>query len=218
VAPIADPEMVVKFWKPHGVLTAFTDREGRETLSDYIDVPDIYAAGRLDRDSEGLLVLTRSKRLRGLLMDPDVGHPRTYLVQVEGVPDAAALQELADRVDLKDGPTRKAVVEPLGEPPRLPPRRVPIRIRRSVPDTWIRLHLTEGRNRQVRRMTAAVGYPTLRIVREAIGPVSLENLSPGDWLPLDADEVEDLWASVRSATETNRQALGPRRQGPGSRR
>lgn len=208
MTPIPDPELVVRFWKPHGVLTAFTDREGRETLADHIDIPDIYAAGRLDRDSEGLLVLTRSKKLRGLLMDPEIGHPRTYLVQVEGVPDTDALRKLERGLVLKDGPTRPTLLESLSEPPDLPPRRVPIRVRQSVPDSWIRIQLTEGRNRQVRRMTAAVGYPTLRLVREAIGTVSLDRLAPGEWKRLTPDEVDDLWDSVRRAKATSRQDRG----------
>lgn len=209
-----DSELVVKFWKPHGVMTAFTDRAGRETLADYIAVADIYAAGRLDRDSEGLLVLTRSKRLRGLLMDPEVGHPRTYLVQVEGIPDREDLGLLACGLELKDGPTLAARVELLGEPPSLPPRRVPIRVRPTVPDSWLRLTLTEGRNRQVRRMTAAVGHPTLRLVREAIGPVNLDGLTPGGWHALDDDEVSAVWSSVRRAGSTSRRARGRRPPGP----
>ncbi len=203
-----DPELVVRFWKPHGVMTAFTDREGRETLADHIDVPDIYAAGRLDRDSEGLLILARSKHLRGLLMDPEVGHPRTYLVQVEGVPDDDAINRLCEGVRLKDGMSRPAEASLLPEPPELPPRRVPIRVRRTVPDSWIRLTLTEGRNRQVRRMTAAVGHPTLRLVRESIGPIGLDGLSPGEWDVLDDGARGSLWASVRRSGSTSRRAHG----------
>ncbi len=206
--PADDPQLVVRFWKPHGVLTAFTDREGRETLSDYIDIPDIYAAGRLDRDSEGLLVLTRSKSLRGQLMDPDVGHPRTYLVQVEGIPDETCLRHLRVGVELKDGLTRPARAELLTDPPRLPPRRVPIRVRKSVPDSWLRIELTEGRNRQIRRMTASVGHPTLRLVREAIGPIGIAGLDPGEWQILANDSVADLQASVRRAAESSRSPGG----------
>jgi len=195
-------------------MTAFTDHEGRETLADYIDVPGIYAAGRLDRDSEGLLVLTGSKRLRGLLMDPGIGHPRTYLVQVEGIPDRGALERLASGVELKDGSTLPTQVERLVEPPLLPPRRVPIRVRRSVPDCWLRIRLTEGRNRQVRRMTAAVGHPTLRLVREAIGPVTIDGLTPGEWQALDDHDVAALWSSVRRAESTSRPARAQRPRGP----
>jgi len=218
MANLHDPELVVKFWKPHGVLTAFTDREGRETLADYIDVAEIYSAGRLDFDSEGLLLLTRSRKLRGLLMDPEIGHPRTYLVQVEGIPDAESLRRLERGVNLKDGLSRPADAELLERPPVLPPRSVPIRVRKSVPDSWIRLCLTEGRNRQVRRMTAAVGYPTLRLVRESIGPISLNALEPGGWLALDETETGDLWTSVRRAGSTSRSGRGRRRRGHGSRR
>lgn len=198
-------------------MTAFTDRDGRETLADYIAVPDIYAAGRLDRDSEGLLVLTRSKRLRGLLMDPLVGHPRTYLVQVEGVPDSEAIQRLIDGVELKDGRTRPARAELLADEPDLPARRVPIRVRKSIPDSWIRLTLTEGRNRQVRRMTAAVGYPTLRLVRESIGPIGIDGLAPGQWAALTAEERDSLWASVKQAESSSRSDRGRPRRGRRSR-
>ncbi|MDW3218321.1 MAG: pseudouridine synthase [Acidimicrobiales bacterium] len=212
-----DPDLVLRFWKPHGVMTAFTDREGRETLADHIDVPRVYAAGRLDRDSEGLLLLTRGKSLRTQLMRPDIGHPRTYLVQVEGVPDAAACRALEQGVDLKDGRTRPATVEPLPSPPDLPERRVPIRVRKSVPDSWIRLTLTEGRNRQVRRMTAAVGFPTLRLVRERIGPIDLVGLVPGAWDVLAPEEVDALRASLNEAEGSSPRASGPRRRGRRSR-
>lgn len=195
----ADPDLVLRFWKPYGVLTAFTDRDGRETLADHIDVPDVYAAGRLDRDSEGLLLLTRGKALRTRLMRPDIGHPRTYLAQVEGIPDEAALDRLRRGVDLKDGRSRPAEAELLETAPRLPPRDPPIRVRLSVPDRWIRLTLTEGRNRQVRRMTAAVGHPTLRLVRERVGPIGLDGLSPGAWAPLSRAELDSLRASLDAA-------------------
>ncbi len=215
---VADPDLVLRFWKPHGVMTAFTDRDGRATLGDFIDVPDVYAAGRLDRDSEGLLLLTRGKTLRTKLMRADIGHPRTYLVQVEGVPDAAALRQLADGVDLKDGRTRTATVERLDGAPDLPDRVPPIRVRKTVPDRWVRLTLTEGKNRQVRRMTAAVGHPTLRLVRERIGPIGLDGLAPGTWLPLDSDERETLLASLNAAAATSRPAPGRTRSGRRSRR
>lgn len=212
-----DPDLVLRFWKPHGVMTAFTDRDGRATLADHIDVPDVYAAGRLDRDSEGLLLLTRAKRLRTRLMRPDIGHRRTYLVQVEGIPDDRALRALAEGVELKDGRTRPATAERLDDPPDLPERAVPIRVRPSVPDSWIRLTLTEGRNRQVRRLTAAVGFPTLRLVREAIGPIDLGDLAPGEWLPLTDREREALRRSLSEAESSSRPARVPRRRGPRSR-
>ena len=194
-----DPDLVLRFWKPHGVLTAFTDREGRATLADFVAVPDVYAAGRLDRDSEGLLLLTRSRRLRTDLMRPDIGHPRTYLVQVEGVPGPEALTRLTDGVDLKDGRTRPAIAETLDAPPDLPERIPPIRVRKTVPDAWLRLTLTEGRNRQVRRMTAAVGHPTLRLVREAVGPIGLDGLAPGEWDVLSPADRGALRDSLRRA-------------------
>lgn len=223
----ADPDLVLRFWKPYGVLTAFTDRDGRETLADHIDIPDVYAAGRLDRDSEGLLLLTRGKALRTRLMRPDIGHPRAYLAQVEGVPDESALDRLRRGVDLKDGRSRPAEAELLDAAPALPPRDPPIRLRLSVPDRWIRLTLTEGRNRQVRRMTAAVGHPTLRLVRERIGPIGLEGLSPGGWAALTGDELDALRASLDAAPGRaaalsgpggpSRRVRGRRRRGPRSR-
>lgn len=187
---------IIKFWKPYGVLTQFTDAQGRPTLADYIRVPNVYAAGRLDMDSEGLLILTDSARLKTRLMNPSFQHPRVYLVQVEYIPDEAALRRLREGIDLKDGRTRPACVERLENPPDLPERPVPVRFRKNVPDCWLRLTLTEGRNRQVRRMTAAVGHPTLRLVREAIGPVTLAGLKPGEWRALTPAEVAALWASV----------------------
>lgn len=187
---------IVKFWKPYGVLTKFTDAEGRPTLADYMSIPDIYAAGRLDMDSEGLLLLTDSGRLNTRLTDPRFEHPRIYLVQVERIPDEIALNRLRAGIVLKDGPTRPAQVELLAAAPELPERPVPVRFRRSVPDCWLRLTITEGRNRQVRRMTAAVGHPTLRLVRWAIGPITLEGLQPGGWTMLTDDESQILWRSV----------------------
>jgi pseudouridine synthase len=190
---------VIRFWKPYDVLTKFTDAEGRATLADYIDVPGVYAAGRLDRDSEGLLLLTDSGSLNARLTDPAFAHPRTYLAQVERIPDEAALQRLRTGVDLKDGRTRPAQVDLLAAPPDLPDlpeRPVPIRFRKNVPTAWLRLTITEGRNRQVRRMTAAVGYPTLRLVRSAIGPITLVGLQPGEWRDLTPSEVAALKRSL----------------------
>ncbi len=189
-------EQVIRFWKPYDVLTKFTDAEGRATLADYIDVPGVYAAGRLDRDSEGLLLLTDSGPLAARLTDPAFAHPRTYLVQVERIPGQAVLQRLRDGIDLKDGRTRPAQVDLLPDPPALPERPVPIRFRKNVPTAWLRMILTEGRNRQVRRMTAAVGHPTLRLVRSAIGPLTLAGLEPGEWQFLTRDEIDALRRSV----------------------
>ncbi|APE28658.1 Ribosomal large subunit pseudouridine synthase E [Aurantiacibacter gangjinensis] len=165
------------------VLSQFTDRGSlteRATLSDYIDVPGVYPAGRLDRDSEGLLLLTDDGRLQARIADPKFKLPKTYLVQVEGEPDDAAVERLANGVDLKDGPTRPALAERI-EDPQLWPRDPPIRFRKNVPTCWLRLAISEGRNRQVRRMTAAVGHPTLRLVRWSIGDWTLDGLAPGDW-------------------------------------
>jgi len=197
-------------------MTAFTDRDGRPTLGDFIEVPDVYAAGRLDRDSEGLLLLTRGKGLRTRLMRPDIGHPRTYLVQVEGIPTADALAQLESGVKMKDGITRPATVELLDEAPSLPDRDPPIRVRKSIPDRWIRLTLTEGKNRQVRRMTAAVGFPTLRLVRERIGPIGLDGLSPGGWDIVGEHDRASLLASLRAAESSSRPAGGRRRSVPRS--
>jgi 23S rRNA pseudouridine2457 synthase len=148
-------------------------------------------------DSEGLLLLTDDARLSHRLTDPKFEHPRTYWVQVERIPDEQALNQMRRGVDIKGGRTRPAKVRLLDSPPDLPPREVPIRYRKSVPDCWLELTLTEGRNRQVRRMTAAVGHPTLRLVRWAIGPITLAGLAPGTWQPLDAQALTTLWHSVR---------------------
>jgi 23S rRNA pseudouridine2457 synthase len=170
------------------VLTQFTDAEGRATLKDFIAVPGVYPVGRLDRDSEGLLLLTDDGRLAHRLTDPRFEHPKTYLVQVEREPGPEALDALRRGVVLGDGPTRPAEVELLASAPALPERPVPIRFRKNVPTAWLRLTIREGRNRQVRRMTAAVGHPTLRLVRVAVGPVPLGDLVPGAWCDLSAVE------------------------------
>jgi len=206
-------DLVVRFWKPFDVLTAFTDPNDRSTLADFIDVPDVYAAGRLDRDSEGLLILTRGKALRTQLMDPTIGHPRSYLAQVEGTPSPESCRRLERGVELKDGRTRPAQIEILSSPPDLPERTTPIRVRKSIPDTWVRVTLTEGKNRQVRRMTAAVGFPTLRLVREAIGPITLAGLTAGRWEPLTADEQKSLTDSLGAARVSSQRARDQPRQG-----
>ncbi|MGI4730618.1 MAG: rRNA large subunit pseudouridine synthase E [Janthinobacterium lividum] len=174
---------LILFNKPHGVLSQFTDRgtaSARATLSDFVDLPGVYPAGRLDRDSEGLLLLTDDGRLQARIADPRFKLPKTYWVQVEGTPDEAALDALRQGVELNDGPTRPAEVERI-DAPALWPRDPPIRVRASVPDAWLTLTIREGRNRQVRRMTAAVGLPTLRLVRWSIGDWSLAGLAPGEW-------------------------------------
>ncbi|MXO66989.1 pseudouridine synthase [Altericroceibacterium endophyticum] len=174
---------LILFNKPHGVLSQFTDRgteTKRATLSDFIDLPGVYPAGRLDRDSEGLLLLTDDGRLQARIADPRFKLPKTYLVQVEGEVQDGALEKLRRSVTLKDGPTRPAEAERIPEPD-LWPRDPPVRFRKTVPDCWISLTLREGRNRQVRRMTAAVGHPTLRLVRWQIGDWTLEGVPPGEW-------------------------------------
>ena len=182
----------IAFNKPYDVLTQFTDESGRQTLKDFIPFPDIYAAGRLDRDSEGLLLLTNDGMLAHRLTDPKFEHSKTYLAQVEKVPDDPALEALRRGVVLSDGPTRPALVELLDVSPPLPERPVPIRFRKNVPTAWLRLTIREGRNRQVRRMTAAVGFPTLRLVRVAVGPVTLGDLEPGHFRELTTQEREAL--------------------------
>ena len=177
-----DRTMLIAFNKPFGVLSQFTDRSvpPRPTLAGFGLPPDVYAAGRLDADSEGLLLLTDDGALAHRLSDPRHKQPKTYWVQVEGVPDEAALARLRAGVMLNDGPTAPASVRRI-DPPALWPRDPPVRFRKTVPDAWIELAITEGRNRQVRRMTAAVGLPTLRLVRAAVGDHLLEGLGPGDW-------------------------------------
>ncbi|HMI19644.1 MAG TPA: pseudouridine synthase [Sphingomonas sp.] len=172
---------LILFNKPYGVLSQFTDEgTGRPTLKPFIDLPGVYPAGRLDFDSEGLLLLTDDGRLQARIADPKYKTPKTYLVQVEGDAHDAALDPLRQGVHLKDGMTRPAEVEAI-DPPDLWPRDPPIRVRKSIPDFWLRLTITEGRNRQVRRMTAAIGHPTLRLVRWSIGAWTLEGIPPGEW-------------------------------------
>lgn len=170
--------------KPYGVLCQFTDQgsagSARPTLSGLLQVPGVYPAGRLDRDSEGLLLLTDDGRLQARIADPRFKLPKTYLVQVEGEPDEASLDKLRRGLVLNDGPTRPAETRRIAEP-ALWPRDPPVRFRKSVPDCWIELTLREGRNRQVRRMTAAIGHPTLRLVRWRIGDWSIDWLGPGEW-------------------------------------
>jgi 23S rRNA pseudouridine2457 synthase len=182
------------FFKPHDVLCQFSDAAGRTTLKDYVQVPGVYPVGRLDRDSEGLLLLTNDGALAHRLTDPRYEHPRMYLVQVERIPDPEAIETLRRGVMLSDGPTRPAEVDLLDTEPRLRDRLVPIRFRKHVPTSWLRVTLREGRNRQLRRMTAAVGFPTLRLVRVAIGPIVLSDLEPGQWRHLAETELEALRA------------------------
>ncbi len=194
--------MLIRFNKPYGVLTQFRDKDGRPTLADYINVPDVYPAGRLDHDSEGLLLLTDDGGLQHRLSDPVHKLPKTYWAQVEGEPDVAAIDQLRRGV-LIEGATgaslqRAPRLDPIGDgqrtlpaevrripEPTLWPRDPPIRVRKHIPAVWVEIVLTEGRNRQVRRMTAAVGHPTLRLVRVAIGPYTIEDLPPGEWRETD---------------------------------
>lgn len=178
-APPAEPRLLL-LNKPFDVLTQFNDADGRSTLKEFVPVPGVYPAGRLDRDSEGLLLLTNDGQLQARIADPKHKLAKTYWVQVEGEITPEQLQRLRDGVELNDGMTLPADARPLDEPD-LWPRHPPVRFRKSVPTCWLELVIREGRNRQVRRMTAAVGLPTLRLVRVRIGPWSLEGLQPGEW-------------------------------------
>jgi 23S rRNA pseudouridine2457 synthase len=187
----------ILFYKPYDVLCQFTDENGRSTLKDYIPIPNIYSVGRLDRDSEGLLLLTDNGQLQHRLGHRQFAHPRTYWVQVERIPDLNALEKLRQGLPIQDYRTRPAIVNLLDFEPDLPPREPPIRYRKSVPTAWLEITLTEGRNRQLRRMTAAVGYPTLRLIRTAItidknNKLCLTGLQSGQW---------------REVTEKERKAL-----------
>lgn len=202
---------LIRFNKPYDVLPQFTDRANadspRATLSDYVDVPRVYPAGRLDRDSEGLMLLTDDGKLQAHISDPKHKMPKTYWVQVEGSPDEAALKALREGVELKDGLTRPAKARIIEEPPELWARTPPIRTRQSIPDTWIELIIREGRNRQVRRMTAAVGHPTLRLIRYGIGAWTLDGLKNGTWDELQVPTIE---ASSRPSGKARRKT--PRRR------
>lgn len=186
------PGRYLLFHKPFGVVCQFSPQAGHPTLSGFGLPAGVYPAGRLDTDSEGLLLLTDDGRLQHFLTDPRYGHPRTYWAQVERVPTEESLAALRDGPRLADGPTRPCKVRLMEAEPHLPPREPPIRFRKSVPTAWLELTLTEGRNRQVRRMTAALGHPTLRLVRVRIGRLKLEGLKPGTSRALDAEEKADL--------------------------
>ena len=186
----------IAFNKPYGVLPCFTDSDGRQTLADYIDLPGVYAAGRLDMDSEGLLLLTSDGRLAHYITDPQHTLAKVYLAQVERVPNEEALEQLRTGVVLNGKKTKPAEVRLLPDDPQLPDRPVPIRFRKNVPTAWLEIMLREGLNRQIRRMTAAVGNPTLRLVRVAIGPIVLGNLQPGDWRNVTSGEISQIYSAV----------------------
>lgn len=199
----------VVFYKPDGVLTAFSDLEGRETLKAYVPVPDIYPAGRLDLDSEGLLLITDDGALAHRVTDPYYDHPKSYLVQVEGIPQPEQLDRLESGVEIKGRRTRRCQATVV-EDPNLPPRRKPLTPHAET--RWLRIVLREGMKRQVRHMTAAVGLPTLRLVRVAIGPLELGELQPGDWRYLTPAEVKLL----KEMTQTVSKGVKKRPGSPGS--
>jgi 23S rRNA pseudouridine2457 synthase len=208
--------------KPYDVQSQFSGDDPARTLKGYVPVPGVYPVGRLDMDSEGLLLLTDDGPLAHRLTDPRYDHAKTYWVQVERVPDEAALEHLRQGVVIQGERTRPAEVRLLEDAPELPERPVPVRFRKNVPTAWLEVRLREGRNRQIRRMTAAVGYPTLRIYRVALGPVSLGDLAPGSWRELRPDEVEALKQLSRNTakqpesrgTPQSAPAKGPRPKGP----
>ena len=197
--------MVIILNKPYNVLCQFTDEEQRPTLADFVTIKGIYAAGRLDQDSEGLVILTDDGALQHRISDPRRKLPKTYWAQVEGAPDETALEALRTGVVLKDGKTAPATATLMAEPD-LWPRDPPIRYRAHIPTSWIELTITEGRNRQVRRMTAAVGFPTLRLVRVRVGPWSLDGLAPGQSREA---KMPDQWATMRARRKPHK-TTGPR--------
>jgi 23S rRNA pseudouridine2457 synthase len=187
-----DAHQHVVFHKPYGVLSKFTDAEDRPTLAAYVSMPHVYPAGRLDMDSEGLLLLTSDGDLATRLTSPSYKVPKTYLVQVERIPDEAALIQLRRGVLVKGKRTRPAMVYLLTEEPMVHPRPVPVRFRKSVPTAWLRMEISEGMNRQIRRMTAQVGHPTLRVIRVAIGSIQLGTLAPGESRIPSPSEIQGL--------------------------
>lgn len=189
----------ITFNKPYGVLPCFTDPAGRPTLADYVNIPDVYAAGRLDQDSEGLMILTSDGALAHRITDPQHKLPKVYLVQVERVPNERAIAQLSQGVVLGGKRTRPAKVRLLVGEPMLSERSVPIRFRKHVPTAWLEITIHEGMNRQIRRMTAAVGHPTLRLVRIAIGAVRLGELKPGEWRDLREGDLTLLGRRSRAS-------------------
>lgn len=193
---VTQPLRTIAFNKPYGVLPCFTDPDGRPTLADYVTIPGVYAAGRLDLDSEGLLLLTSDGTLAHHITDPQHKLPKVYLAQVERIPSEEALEQLRQGVLLNGKKTRTADVQLLPADPQLSDRPVPIRFRKNVPTAWVEITLREGLNRQVRRMTAAVGHPTLRLVRVAIGPVLLGDLPSGQWRDVTSSEVQQIYVAA----------------------